>query len=469
MIQQNLSQKQQTRILPQQIQLLNIFHLTTIELEQRIQQELEENPLLEELKQEEKQEENREAMQDFADWDEYGYDDIPDYKTEYANYFSEQQLPERPIPQGFDFRSTVKEQIRMLLHTEEDFLLASFLIDSLNDAGLLDQDLSTLAEDVSFTLKKWIEPEELERVLMIIQTIDPPGLGARNIRECLLLQLEKKDHKDPLVVIAHQLIRNHFEDLNNRQLEKIMIAMHIEENQLRDSLELIAGLSLKPVDVEIDDAVAKNYIVPDFIINVEDDELEISLARQRSASLTINRTWMENIRSQCHEKDKAANYYLKSKLQAAEWFVSAIVQRENTMLKIMRSIVKWQYDYFKVGDPLLLKPMILKNIAEETGVDISTVSRVTSNKYASTPFGNILLKDLFTEGLPSDSGESVSSRVIQHALKEVIDMEDKKRPFTDHQLVTVLAQKGFKIARRTVAKYREMLRIPTAQLRAIWK
>lgn len=469
MIQQNLSQKQQTRILPQQIQLLNIFHLTTIELEQRIQQELEENPLLEELKLEEKQEENREAMQDFADWDEYGYDDIPDYKTEYANYFSEQQLPERPIPQGFDFRSTVKEQIRMLLHTEKDFLLASFLIDSLNDAGLLDQDLSTLAEDVSFTLKKWIEPEELERVLMVIQTIDPPGLGARNIRECLLLQLEKKDHKDPLVVIAHQLIRNHFEDLNNRQLEKIMMAMHIEENQLRDSLELIAGLSLKPVDVDIDDAVAKNYIVPDFIIHVEDDELEISLARQRSASLTINRTWMENIRNQCHEKDKAANYYLKSKLQAAEWFVSAIVQRENTMLKIMRSIVKWQYEYFKVGDPLLLRPMILKNIAEETGVDISTVSRVTSNKYASTPFGNILLKDLFTEGLPSDSGESVSSRVIQHALKEVIDMEDKKRPFTDHQLVTVLAQKGFKIARRTVAKYREMLRIPTAQLRAIWK
>lgn len=469
MIQQNLSQKQQTRILPQQIQLLNIFHLTTIELEQRIQQELEENPLLEELKQEEKQEENREAMQDFADWDEYGYDDIPDYKTEYANYFSDQQLPERPIPQGLDFRSTVKEQIRMLLHTEEDFILASFLIDSLNDAGLLDQDLSTLAEDVSFTLKKWIEPDELERILLVIQTIDPPGLGARNIRECLLLQLKKKDHNDPLVVIAHQLINNHFEDLNNRQLEKIMVVMHIEENQLRDSLEMIAGLSLKPVDIDIDDAVAKNYIVPDFIIQVEDDELEISLARQRSASLMINRTWMENIRSQCHEKDKAANYYLKSKLQAAEWFVSAIVQRENTMLKIMRSIVKWQYDYFKVGDPLLLRPMILKNIAEETGVDISTVSRVTSNKYASTPFGNILLKDLFTEGLPSDSGESVSSRVIQHALKEVIDMEDKKRPFTDHQLVMVLAKKGYKIARRTVAKYREMLRIPTAQLRAIWK
>ncbi len=469
MIHQNLAQKQQTRILPQQIQLLNIFHLTTVELEQRIIQELEENPLLEEVAQDEKTEEGRESQQDFADWEEYGYDDIPDYKTEYANYFSDQQLPERPIPQGSDFRANVKEQIRMLFEDDQDFLLASFLIDSLNDAGLLDQSLSTLAEDVSFTLKRWIEPEELEKILMVIQTIDPPGLGARNIRECLMLQLKKKESTDPQVNIAYRLIRDHFEDLNNRQLEKIMVQLKLEEEQLRQSLELIATLSLKPVDVDVDEAGTKNYIIPDFIITVEEEELEISLAKQRSASLTINRGWMENIRSQCNDKDKAANYYLKSKLQAAEWFVSAIVQRETTMLKIMRTIVKWQYEYFRVGDPLLLRPMILKNIAEETGVDISTVSRVTSNKYASTPFGNILLKDLFTEGLPSDNGETVSSRVIQHALKEVIDQEDKKRPFTDHQLVTLLAKRGYRIARRTVAKYREMLRIPTAQLRAIWK
>jgi RNA polymerase sigma-54 factor len=469
MIHQNLSQKQQTRILPQQIQLLNIFHLTTMELDQRILQELEENPILEELAQDDKAEENREAQQDFADWEEYGYDDIPNYKTEYANYFSEQQMPERPIPQGSDFRANIKEQIRMLIEDDNDFTLACFLIDSLNDSGMLDQNLSTLAEDFSFTVKKWIEPEELEKLLMVIQTIDPPGLGARNIRECLLLQLEKRDKTDPQVNIAYRLIGDHFEDLNNRQLEKIMMHLKLEEEQLRQSLELIASLSLKPVDIETDEAIAKNYIIPDFIITVEEDELEISLARQRSASLTINRGWMDNIRSQCHEKDKAANYYLKSKLQAAEWFVSAIVQRENTMLKIMKSIVKWQYEYFRVGDPLLLKPMILKNIAEDTGSDISTVSRVTSNKYAATPFGNILLKDLFTEGLPSDSGETVSSRVIQHALKELIDLEDKKRPFTDHQLVTVLAKNGYKIARRTVAKYREMLRIPTAQLRAIWK
>ena len=469
MIHQNLSQKQQTRILPQQIQLLNIFHLTTLELEQRIQQEIEENPLLEEVSQDEKTEEARDAQQDFADWEEYGYDDIPDYKTEYANYFSEQQLPERPIPQGSDFRSHVKEQVRMLIEDEHEYFLACFIIDSLNDAGLLEQNLSTLAEDVSFNLKRWIEPEELEKVLLVIQTIDPPGLGARNIRECLLLQLQKKDNSNFVVETARKLIMDHYEDLNNRQLEKIMMQLKLEEEQLRQSLELIASLSLKPVDVDGDDNIGKNYIIPDFIITVEEDELEISLAKQRSASLTINRGWMESIKSQCNDKDKAANYYLKSKLQAAEWFVSAIVQRENTMLKIMRSIVKWQYEYFRVGDPLLLRPMILKNIAEETGVDISTVSRVTSNKYASTPFGNILLKDLFTEGLASDSGETVSSRVIQHALKEAIDTEDKKRPYTDHQLVTVLSKRGYKIARRTVAKYREMLRIPTAQLRAIWK
>lgn len=469
MLHQHLSQKQQNRILPQQIQLLNIFHLTTTELEQRIQQEIEENPLLEEVKQDEKNDDVRENMQDFADWDEYAYDDIPDYKTEYANYFSDQQLPERPIAQGFNFRDNVKEQIRLLLHTDEEYQLASFLIDSLNDVGLLEHDLVILAEDLSFIMNKWVEPEELERILNIIQHIDPPGLGARNIKECLLIQMRRVIHKDPVVGIAFTLINRHYDDLNNRQIEKIMLMMNLDEDQLRNALEYVAGLSLTPVEIESDDTTAKNYIIPDFIISIEDDDLEITLAKQRSSSLTINRAWMENIRNQCQDKDKAANYYLKSKLNAAEWFVSAIVQRENTMLKIMRSIVKWQYDYFRIGDVLLLKPMILKNIAEETGVDISTVSRITSNKYASTPFGNILLKDLFTEGLPSDSGETISSRVVQHALKEIIEVEDKSKPFTDHQLVKILAEQGYKIARRTVAKYREMLRIPTAQLRAIWK
>ena len=284
-----------------------------------------------------------------------------------------------------------------------------------------------------------------------------------------MIQLKRKDNKIPIVQIANKLIQNHYDDLNNRQLEKIMVHLKISEEKLRESLSYVASLNLQPIDIESDNEVSKNYIIPDFILTIEDEEVEIALAKQRSASLIINKGWIDNIKSQTQQKDRATSFYLKSKLQAAEWFVSAIVQREQTMLRIMRAIVKWQFDYFQTGDTLLLKPMILKNIAEETNVDISTVSRVTSNKYAATSFGNVLLKDLFTEGLPSDSGESVSSRVIQHAIKEIIDIEDKAKPFTDHQLVAELSEHGFKIARRTVAKYREMLRIPTAQLRAIWK
>jgi RNA polymerase sigma-54 factor len=469
MIHQNLGQKQQTRILPQQIQLLNIFHLTTIELEHRIAQEIEENPLLEELPNDESPEVTSDLQQDFADLEEYVYDDVPDYKLEYANYFSDQQMPERPITQMCSFREQLKEQVRMLMQTERKFQLACYLIDSLSQNGLLEEELSTLAEDVSFNQNTWVEPEELEQVLFVIQTLDPAGIGARNIRECLLIQLKKKDNKIPIVQIANKLIQNHYDDLNNRQLEKIMVQLKISEDKLRESLSYIASLNLQPIDIESDNEVSKNYIIPDFILSIEDEEVEIALAKQRSASLIINKGWIDNIKSQAQQKDRATSFYLKSKLQAAEWFVSAIVQREQTMLRIMRAIVKWQFDYFQTGDTLLLKPMILKNIAEETNVDISTVSRVTSNKYAATSFGNVLLKDLFTEGLPSDSGESVSSRVIQHAIKEIIDVEDKTKPFTDHQLVAELSCLGFKIARRTVAKYREMLRIPTAQLMAIWK
>jgi RNA polymerase sigma-54 factor len=469
MIHQNLGQKQQTRILPQQIQLLNIFHLTTVELEHRIAQEIEENPLLEEIPNDEVQETSSDLQNDFADWEEYVYDDVPDYKMEYANYFSDQQMPERPITQVNSFREQLKEQIRMLVQTERKYQLACYLIDSLSQNGLLEEELSTLAEDVSFNQNTWVEPEELEQILFIIQTLDPPGIGARNIRECLLIQLKNKDNTIPIVQIAHKLIQNHYDDLNNRQLEKIMVHLKISEDKLRESLSYVATLNLQPIDVESDNEVSKNYIIPDFILSIEEEEVEIALAKQRSASLIINKGWIDNIKSQTQQKDRATSFYLKSKLQAAEWFVSAIVQREQTMLRIMRAIVKWQFEYFQTGDTLLLKPMILKNIAEETNVDISTVSRVTSNKYAATSFGNVLLKDLFTEGLPSDTGESVSSRVIQHAIKEIIDIEDKTKPFKDHQLVAELSEQGYKIARRTVAKNREMLRIPTAQLRAIWK
>lgn len=469
MIYQHLTQKQQVRILPQQIQLLNLFHLNTLELEHRIQQELEENPLLEETPADDNSlREESEAVQDFADWEEFGYDDIPDYKTEYANYFSGEAIPDRPLAQVADFRENMKEQCRLLLMEEKDFLHTCYLIDSLNENGMLDQELSSLAEDMSFKYGEWIEGPQLERHLKVIQSLDPAGVGARDIRECLLLQLDRKNTHRPDVAAALKLVQDHFTDLKNRQLDKIMEALGLEEDELRIVLELVAALPLQPIMNATEESGNRNYIIPDFLITVEGDMIDVTLARQRSSALHISHSWMETVKTQCSKDDKAAGQYMKSKLQAAEWFISAIQQREGTMLRVMRTIVKWQYEYFKEGDPLMLKPMILKNIAKEVGVDISTVSRITSNKYAATPFGNILLKDLFSEGLANEQGEVVSNRIIQHAMEEAIAAEDKKSPFTDHQLVVILAKNGFKIARRTVAKYRELLRIPTAQIRAVW-
>lgn len=469
MIHQHITQKQQVRILPQQIQLLNLFHLNTLELEHRIQQELEENPILDETPSEDEAVKDKtEAVQEFADWEEFGYDDIPDYKTEYANYFSSEEVPDRPLVQTTDFREALKDQVRLLLLEEQPFTRVCYLIDSLSENGMFEQALSSLAEDMSFKFGEWVEARELEDLLPLIQGLDPAGVGARDIRECLLLQLQRKNTAQPDVAAAFKLIRDHYTDLKNRQLEKIRESLRLEEDELRIVLELVASLPMQPMLAQSEEPIAKNYIIPDFVIAVEGDQIDVTLARQRSASLHINHSWMDNVKSQCARDDKAAGQYLKSKLQAAEWFISAIQQRESSMLKIMKTIVKWQYEYFREGDPLLLKPMILKNIAQEVGVDISTVSRITSNKYAATPFGNILLKDLFSEGMANQEGEVISNRIIQHALEEAIAAEDKKSPFTDHQLVVILARNGYRIARRTVAKYRELLRIPTAQMRALW-
>jgi RNA polymerase sigma-54 factor len=473
MLHQNLSQKQQLKILPQQIQLLNLFHLNTLELDHRIQQELEENPLLEETPADEDldlDKYNREAVQDYKDWDEYGYDDIPDYKTEYENFFNREKIPERPIPEGTDFRETLKQQFKFAYTDDREVMLANYLIDSLNEGGLLDNDLATIADDISFMNKTWVEVDELEAVLAKIQQLDPPGIGARSIRECLLLQLKCMNAKRPDVKMAIRLLENHFNDLGSRNMDKIMHHLNIDEDELKIVLQLIATLKMKPITESTESFQPNQQIMPDFIVLADGEQLEVSLYRQRSATLHINQSWMETIRSseENQNTDRATKQYLRNKLNAAQWFVSAIKQRESTMLKVVKAIVKLQYDYFREGDIKLIKPMILKNVAELVGVDISTVSRITCNKYVSTPFGTLLLKDLFTEGIINQQGEVISNRVIQTAIEEVIETEDKQKPFTDQQLVTILSQKGFSIARRTVAKYREILQIPVAQMRALW-
>ena len=472
MINQRLAQKQRLKILPQQIQLLNFFHLNTLELEQRIQQEMEDNPLLDDQKNEFEplvEKFNKDAVQDFQDWEERGYDDIPDYKLEYGNYLHNDKLPERPITSGFDYRILLKEQFKVNNTDAREIELAEYIIDSLNDHGLMEQELQDLAEDISFKHNKWVEAEEVGKVLFKIQQLEPVGIGSRNIRECLLIQLRHFNPKRPDVKMAIQLLEHHFTDLHNRNMDKIKHHLKIDDEELKIVLQLIATLKMKPVCEQQDAINVNQTIIPDFILLQNGDELEVTLYKHRSESLNINTSWKQMAESGKQvNTDKSAMQYLKNKLQSAQWFINAVQQREATILKIMRAILHLQYEYFLTGDINVLKPMILKNIAEMVGVDISTVSRITCNKYIETPFGLLLLKDLFTEGIANEKGQVISNKVIQSAIEEVIETEDKHNPYTDQQLVNILSQKGFSVARRTVAKYREQLQIPVSHVRGLW-
>ncbi len=472
MINQRLAQKQRLKILPQQIQLLNFFHLNTLELEQRILQELEDNPMLDDQKadfEELADKFSKDNVQDYQDWEEHGYDDIPDYKLEYSNYLPDDKVPERPISGGYDYRRILKEQYKISCTNEQEAELAEYIIDSLNENGLMEQGLTELAEDLSFKHHKWVEADDVLAVLLRIQNLDPVGVGARNVRECLLIQLSRMNGKRPDVKMAIRLLENHFTDLHNRNMDKIKNHLKLDDEELKIVLQLISTLKMKPVCEQEDGVSGNQNILPDFIILQSGELLEVQLYKYRSESLNINASWKQMAEgSKTVTTDKSAMQYLKNKLQSAQWFISAVQQREATMLKIMRAIVHLQYDYFLTGDINLLKPMILKNIAEIVGVDISTVSRITCNKYVESPFGLLLLKDLFTEGIANVQGQVISNKVIQSAIEDVIETEDKHNPFTDQQLVNILAQKGFSVARRTVAKYREQLQIPVSHVRGLW-
>ena len=472
MINQHLGQKQRLKILPQQIQLLNFFHLNTLELEQRILQEIEDNPLLEDQKNEfdtDVEKFNKDSVQDYQDWEEYVYDDIPDYKLEYNNYLHNDKLPERPVVGGHDYREALKDQYKLTTDDTKEIELAEFIIDSLNEFGIMDQTVEALAEDFSFKQNKWAEPVSFEMILEKIQQLEPVGIGARSIKECLLIQLYRMNVKRPDVRTAIKLLEENFTDLHNRNMDKIKLHLSIDEEELKIVLKLIASLKMKPV-CELQEGVNSNQnILPDFIIIRNADSIDVSLYKQRSESLNINSSWKEMAEKNARiTTDKPALQYIKNKLQSAQWFIHAVQQRESTMVKIMKSIVQVQYDYFMTGDINLLKPMILKNIAEMVGVDISTVSRITCNKYAESPFGILLLKDLFTEGIANQSGQVISNKVIQSAIEDIIATEDKQNPYTDQQLVKILSEKGFSVARRTVAKYREQLQIPVSHVRGLW-
>jgi RNA polymerase sigma-54 factor len=469
MLYQHLAQKQQLKIHPQQLQMLHLFHLNTLELDQRIQNELEENPLIEQNAEPEAQTEkdDKDEVQDYQDWEEYAYDDYPDYHNNSQQQFSRQELlPNKSLVSTGDFRSEAVNQLNLSKLSDEDRQIGEFIINGLSDEGFLEGTAEAIADDYSLKHLKLIDPAVVQKMIDHIQTFEPIGIGASCIQECLLIQLKRMNTKRPDVKLAIRLLEDFYNELKSRNFDKVMEALEIDEEDIRITLDLLASLKLKPVPKGDSSPVQYDTIIPDFIVTQQENSLHVVLYKEKASTLKINSSWKEKV--QHIEKggaDQASARYLTNKLNAAEWFVNAIKQRESTMLKVMKAIVKLQYDYFLSGDELTLKPMILKNVADMVGVDISTVSRITCNKYVQTPFGNILIKTLFNEGITNQEGVAVSVRKVQEAIQQVIMKEDKNSPYSDQQIATLLANKGLKIARRTVAKYRDELRIPAAQLR----
>ncbi|HZK63419.1 MAG TPA: RNA polymerase factor sigma-54 [Puia sp.] len=473
MLHQLQSQKLQHKILPHHIALLNLLHLDTLSLEQRIEDEINENPALEENTNNEdplSDKFSKETVQDFQNWEEYGYDDIPDYKTEYENYLPSDKMPDRQIAESVDYRSELKKQYRFVELDETKYVLADFIIDSLDEFGFLIQDLETIAEEISFKQHTWINAADLVQILKNIQELEPLGCGSNNLGEFFRIQLTKMDQSKLLVNIGTELVTHHFQELHGCNIEKIRREMKLKEGEVKQVLQLLATLRTRPVTASSSNIQVNNTVFPDFIISMEGEEIVINLARQRSATLHVNQTWAETVQNLDNDKstDRGTRQYMRSKLASAQWFIKAIRERESNMLKVIKAIVNFQSEYFKFGDTMQLQPMVLKNIAEIVGLDISTVSRITCNKYADTPFGMILLKNLFTEGLSNKEGTVISNKVIQTIVEEVVEKEDKKRPYTDQQLADILSGRGYIVARRTIAKYRDQLNIPVAQMRALF-
>ena len=477
MLKQNLSQKLQQKLSPQQIQLMKLVQLQTQSLEARIKQEIEENPALQEGK--EKAEDNfendasderevRDSMEEI-NWDDYlGDDETPDYRTKANNYSSDDEMYEAPVLVNESFHDSLITQLRLRDLSSEELELVVYLVGTIDDDGLLRRDLIDIVDDLAFSQGVFTEEKELERLLEIIQDLDPPGVGGRDLRECLMLQLERK-RPSFKVNLALSILDNHFDSFVKRHYQKLMDRLGVNEDELRDAIEEIGRLNPKPGGSSNLSRPTEN-VIPDYNLQIVDDELELALNGRNAPELSLSRQYRDMLEhyKASKEKNKAekeAALFVKQKLDSAKWFIDAIVQRQQTLMLTMQSILNYQRDYFLTGDERKLRPMILKDIAEEIGMDISTVSRVASNKYIQTPYGTFLIKRFFSESMTNSDGEEVSTREIKKILEDTVAEEDKRKPMTDDALAKILKEKGYPIARRTVAKYREQLDIPVARMR----
>ncbi len=466
----SLQQKLQQKLSPQQIQIIKLLESTTLELEERVKQEIEENPALE-ISEESMDTENADETDiDLSLGDYSNEDDIPPYKLE-SNNQSGEKKEDIPFSAGMSFHESLIEQLGLRNLSDKQHTIAEYIIGNIDDEGYLRRDLHSISDDLIFQVNIDVSESELEDILKVIQDFEPIGVGATSLQECLLIQLKKKE-ETPEITSAIKIIENYFDEFAHKHYEKIAKELNLNEDELKAVIHEITMLNPKPgnaFSTPLENR--REVIIPDFIVEQNDGELFVSLNGRNVPELKINpefsaliQDYSSNKENQTRER-KDAVLFVKQKLDSAKWFIDALKQRQTTLLSVMNAIVNYQEDFFKDGDESSLKPMILKDISERTGYDISTISRVSNSKYVQTNFGIFPLKYFFSESMQTEDGEEISSREIKKILSECIQNEDKQKPLADDKLTEILNEKGYIIARRTVTKYREQLNIPVARLR----
>lgn len=484
MLKQQLSFKLSQKLSPQQIQLMKMIQLPTQAFEQRISQELEENPALEGGKEEtedfddefenneydDNYDEGNEVIETDINVDDYLSDDeVPSYKLSANNYSADDEERQMPYAAGTSFNQHLMQQLSTYRMDEEEEEIAKFLVGSVDESGYIRRKIQEIVDDLAFTQNVYTTEERVEKVLKIVQDLDPAGVAARDLQECLLLQLHRRE-PTPSVTLAISIIEDSFDHFSKKHYKKLLQKFDITEDQLRDAIHEIESLNPKPGGTYSGNTRIAEHVVPDFAIKIIDGELDLTLNGRNAPELHVSRDYTNMLKGYKEAKDKSksqkdAVMFIKQKLDAAKWFIDAIKQRQQTLFVTMNEIMRQQKEYFLSGDERKLKPMILKDIADKINMDVSTVSRVANSKYVDTPYGTRLIKDFFSESMKNDQGEDVSTKEIKKILEITISEEDKRRPLTDDKLAKILLEKGYPIARRTIAKYREQLDLPVARLR----
>jgi len=485
MLKQNLQLKLSQKLSPQQIQLMKLIQLPTQAFEQRLKEEMVENPALESGVEDEYEKDEYDTTEDFDDYDDYDNeridadeinideylsdDEIPGYKTQANNYSDDDEDRTMPFAAPVSFHQSLIDQLNTFILSDGEREIAEFLVGSIDDMGYIRRSIPDIVDDMAFTQGIYTDEKTVERILHIIHELEPSGVGARDLQECLLLQLK---HKTPTAAVdlAINILEQQFDAFTKKHYDKLLQKYDISQDQLRAAIDEIERLNPKPGGAYESSSKAVEHVVPDFAIRIVDGELELTLNGRNAPELHVSKDYQEMLQTykDSREKNNAqkdAVQFIKQKLDSAKWFIDAIRQRQETLFVTMNAIMHYQEEYFLDGEEAKLKPMILKDIADMVGLDISTVSRVANSKYVETPYGTKLIKEFFSEAMKNDQGEDVSTIEIKKILETVIQEEDKRKPLPDDKLADILKEKGYPIARRTIAKYREQLDIPVARMR----